>query len=167
MTMFLMTNITLLCFSGPADGFKWCWTNVYGPNRVDEREQFFAKLNALTSFLDLPWCIGGDFNVIRSHSESSVNLKISPCMCMFNSFICNHELLDIPLIGLTSTGVKFGSSPFRLELNWLLDVNFIKLAEDFLQNTKIEGWVGHQFITKLKMLKNEICIWKKESWGNL
>ncbi|KAL4201012.1 hypothetical protein AMTRI_Chr02g214030 [Amborella trichopoda] len=204
-------------FFGSVDGFKWGKTNVYGPNRPDERAQFFDELNALTNFVNVPWCIGGDFNVIRWPIESSVNPKISPCMRMFNSFIQNNELLDILSIGvaytwskhvlsdptfthldrflvtnaffnkfpnlyvkalvkiasdhvpiqLNSMGMKFGPSPFRMELNWLSNRSFIKLVEEVWQNTKIEGCVGHQFLIKLKMLKNEIFKWKKESWGNL
>ncbi|KAL4181494.1 hypothetical protein AMTRI_Chr12g237600 [Amborella trichopoda] len=166
------------------DGFKWCLTNVYGSNRLDERTHFFDELNALTNFFNVPWCIGGVFNVIRWPSDSSVNPKISPCMHKFNSFIRNDELLDIPSIGAAYTylskkcfrscpslvefdGCKVGPSPFIMELNWLPDRSFIKLVEEFWQNTIINGWVGHQFTTKLKMLKHEICKWKKESWGNL
>ncbi|KAL4201786.1 hypothetical protein AMTRI_Chr02g260400 [Amborella trichopoda] len=137
-------------FSGHVDGFKWCLTKVYGPICVDKKKQFFDELNVLTNFVNFPWCIGSDFNVIQWPSEFSVNPRISPCMRMFNSFIHNNKLLDVPSMGSLHL------------LNWLSNRSFIKLVEDFWQNTKIEGLVGHQFITKLKMPKNEISKWKKE-----
>ncbi|KAL4179150.1 hypothetical protein AMTRI_Chr13g118600 [Amborella trichopoda] len=71
----------------------------------------------------------------------------------------------VPLM-LNVVGMKFGPSPFRMKRNWLSDKSFIKLVEEFWQNTKIESWVGHQFTTKLKTLKNEICKWEKKSRGN-
>jgi hypothetical protein len=38
---------------------------VYGPNDDKERRDLWAKLAGLMSWWEMPWCIGGDFNVVR------------------------------------------------------------------------------------------------------
>lgn len=45
-------------------------TNVYGPQRIDEKLRFLNSLADLRSrHKEIPWVIGGDFNMIKSLSE--------------------------------------------------------------------------------------------------
>ena len=46
--------------------------SVYGPNDDNLRYALFDKLKLLTSQRDIPWCLGGDFNVVRSPYERSL-----------------------------------------------------------------------------------------------
>ena len=46
---------------------------------------------------DLPWCIGGDFNVIRFPSERSGGRRINSAMREFSDFIFERGLMDLPL----------------------------------------------------------------------
>lgn len=51
-------------------------TNVYGPQRMDEK---LRVLNSLESYRDIhvgiPWILGGDFNMIRSLTEKKGELE--------------------------------------------------------------------------------------------
>lgn len=51
------------------------------------------------SIWDLPWCIGGDFNVTRFSSERSGGLGFNSPMVNFSNFIYDQNLQDIPLAG--------------------------------------------------------------------
>lgn len=50
-------------------GYSWVVTNVYGPNDARLRDEFWAELEDVRNRWDLPWCVGGDFNVIRFSHE--------------------------------------------------------------------------------------------------
>lgn len=51
----------------------------------------------LISWWEAPWCIGGDFNVVRFPSEKSNMSVFSSAMHDFSDFITNFGLLDNPL----------------------------------------------------------------------
>jgi len=48
---------------------------------------------------ELPWCIGGDFNVVRFPSERSSGAGYSAAMEEFSDFIFMQNLVDLPLEG--------------------------------------------------------------------
>ncbi|XP_059635931.1 uncharacterized protein LOC132278132 [Cornus florida] len=60
------------------------------------KDLFFGKNS-------LPWCLGGDFNSIRSPFERSTGGRWSPEMTQFSDFIDGHLLIDLPLEGATFT----------------------------------------------------------------
>ncbi|RVX17218.1 LINE-1 retrotransposable element ORF2 protein [Vitis vinifera] len=47
------------------DGFRWTFSGVYGPTLRKYREVFWEELGAIRGLWNDPWCIGGDFNMIR------------------------------------------------------------------------------------------------------
>ena len=74
-------------FKNVVDGFEWAFARVYGPNGNIDRRRLWDELAGLLSWWDLPWCIGGDFNVIRFPSERSGGRHISAAMREFSDFI--------------------------------------------------------------------------------
>jgi hypothetical protein len=55
------------------DGFRWALLSVYGAAQEEHREHFLLELvRAYTSCADLPFIVGGDFNIIRNPSEKII-----------------------------------------------------------------------------------------------
>jgi len=51
-------------------------TNVYGPQIIDEKLRFLDSLVDLTRIhVEIPWVIGGDFNMIKSLSKKKEVLE--------------------------------------------------------------------------------------------
>lgn len=53
-------------FAAKMENKIWCSTRVYGPIINVERSQFWEELAALRGLWREPWCLGGDFKVVRS-----------------------------------------------------------------------------------------------------
>ena len=86
-------------FINVVNGFEWAFAGVYGPNGDFDRRRLWDELTGLMSWWDLPWCIGGDFNVTRFPSERSGGRRISAAMREFSDFIFERGRMDLPLTG--------------------------------------------------------------------
>jgi hypothetical protein len=56
-------------FRNVEDHFTWACAGVYGPNVDRDKRLIWDELVGFLSWCNLPWCIGGDFNVTRFHNE--------------------------------------------------------------------------------------------------
>ena len=68
-------------FKNVVDHFVWAFTGVYGPNSDRDRSFLWEELAGLRSWWDVPWCVGGDFNVVRFPWNVRV-LQISLQLCI-------------------------------------------------------------------------------------
>lgn len=50
---------------------EWVFVGVYGPFVRSEADDFLWELDVVNAHRGLPWCIGGDFNLIRLLSDRS------------------------------------------------------------------------------------------------
>ena len=58
------------------DGFRLALLSVYGAAQEEHREHFLSELvRACTSCGDLPFLVGGDFNIIRNPLEKKNNSR--------------------------------------------------------------------------------------------
>jgi hypothetical protein len=80
------------------DNFVWAFGGVYGPNDDGDRRVLWDELASLMSWWKMPWCIGGDFNVVRFSSERSGDSSYSASMAKFSDFIFVQGLAGIPLV---------------------------------------------------------------------
>ena len=64
-----------------------------------EKEEFLSELGAIKGLWNEPWCVAGDFNMIRFPSERSRGGRLSPSMRRFTEVIEELELRDLPLQG--------------------------------------------------------------------
>ena len=104
-------------FKNCEDGFMWFFTGVYGPTMKRYREPFWEELGAIRGLWSDPWCISGDFNVIRFPNEQSRAGRLSGSMRRFSEVLDELALRDLPLQGgpyMWSGGLN-GQSRSRLD----------------------------------------------------
>lgn len=84
----LVENDNICVFSG-----------VYGPCADASRKDLWEELKGVRQWWNHPWCIGGDFNVVRFPDERSGSRRFTREMENFNDFIDEMEFMDLPLEG--------------------------------------------------------------------
>ena len=95
-----MRHFSVSCkFKNVGDQFEGAFTGVYGPNLNKRRRLMWEELTGLISWWDLPWCLGGDFNIIRFPSECLRAASFSRAMHGFSDFVSLHGLMDIHMEG--------------------------------------------------------------------
>lgn len=61
---------TVACsFKNVAENFLWAFVGVYGSNLDSKRGPLWEEIVGVHNWCELPWCIGGEFKVIRFPSE--------------------------------------------------------------------------------------------------
>jgi len=86
-------------FKSLNDDFVWGLIGVYGPNYDNLRFALFDELKFFMSQWDIRWCLGGDFNVVRSPHKRSSEGWLSSLMLEFSDFINVCGFIDPPLEG--------------------------------------------------------------------
>jgi endonuclease/exonuclease/phosphatase family metal-dependent hydrolase len=80
---------------------------------------------------DLPWCIGGDFNVTHFPCERLGEARFCPTMTDFSELISKQGLMDLPLSGGASTWSNNSSwsrlDRFLVSPDW--EANFPRLLQ--------------------------------------
>ena len=103
------------------DGCGPLWLSaVYGPNSPLIRKDFWVELLDLFGLTFPLWCVGGDFNVIRSSSEKLGGSSFTSSMRDFDGFIRDCELFDSPLRNAPFTWSNMQESPVCKRLDRFL-----------------------------------------------
>lgn len=79
------------------DQFLWVFTGVYGPVCRVDRGEFLSELEVVAFRWSEPWCMGGDFNMMRWLSKRVGSSWESGSMWSFCSFIDELYLIDLSL----------------------------------------------------------------------
>jgi hypothetical protein len=91
---------TIACFlRNTVNNVVWAFGGVYGPNDDVDRRELWDELAGMMSWWEMPWCIGGDFNVVRFPSERLGVSDYSIVMEEFSKFIFMQSLMDLSLEG--------------------------------------------------------------------
>ncbi|RVW37823.1 Transposon TX1 uncharacterized 149 kDa protein [Vitis vinifera] len=173
-------------FKNCEDGFKWIFSEVYNPTMKRYRELFWEELGAIRGLWSDPWCIGGDFNMIRFSNERRRGGRVSPSMRRFSEVINDLDLrtgratltgvvqctLPRPVsdhfpILLDGGGVKRGPVPFRFENMWLKEEGFKDLLKGWWQSLRFNGSFSFILAVKLKALKAILKSWNKDVFGKV
>lgn len=78
-------------------GAQFLVTNVYGPSEDALKPQFIDELRSLLSLVAVPWILAGDFNLTRWLTDRSANMGSFNLMDLFNQFITDSGVIDVPL----------------------------------------------------------------------
>ncbi|XVF10646.1 hypothetical protein REPUB_Repub07fG0200300 [Reevesia pubescens] len=73
--------------------------NIYAPNDDGDRAYLWKELTEVLNSLDVAWCLGGDFNVVRFPWEKLGRSFNMGAMKLFSNFIEGLGFVDFPLIG--------------------------------------------------------------------
>ncbi|RVX04946.1 putative ribonuclease H protein [Vitis vinifera] len=175
-------------FKNCKDGFLWTFTGVYGPTMKRHRELFWEELGAIRGLWSDPWCIGGDFNVVRFPSERSREGRLTGSMRRFSevqtgpflisedwenhfsgAFQCSlpRPVSDHFPILLDGGGTRRGPIPFRFENMWLKEEGFKELLKGWWQGFNYSGSYSFILTEKLKALKIKLKEWNSEVFGKV
>jgi hypothetical protein len=77
-------------FRNVEDGLVWVFVGVYGPNRDHFRRWLWEDLAGLMSLWEVPWCIGGDFNVTLFFDERLRGDTRRSVVAGFADFVGSH-----------------------------------------------------------------------------
>ncbi|KAL7243530.1 hypothetical protein ACSBR1_015848 [Camellia fascicularis] len=103
------SNRLFLLISGTLfNSFECAVLNIYAPNEVGVRAQFWEYLLKLKEVFSQPWCMGGDFNEIRIIGERKGCSRRDKGMRELNEFINKCEVADLPLYGRKLTWCNSG-----------------------------------------------------------
>ena len=82
-------------------------------------------MSGLLNCWNLPWCLGGDFNVTRFSSERSGASRHRSAMREFSDFVSEQGMMDLPLVGGAYTWSNSQDPPvwsridrFLVSLGW-------------------------------------------------
>ena len=79
------SSFTLLCRSKNLEvNFTWVSKGVYGPKKGEFREDMWGDLVVVNGLWGDPWCIGGDFNVVRFPGERNKDGSITSPLRRFS-----------------------------------------------------------------------------------
>ncbi|GKV05101.1 hypothetical protein SLEP1_g17145 [Rubroshorea leprosula] len=118
--------------------------NVYAPCDSLGKQLLWKEILDLTEVSDGGnWCIGGDFNAIRSREEKRGRHFNNTAMRDFNSFIDEAGLEDLPMTGKKFTWFKTdGSAMSRLD-RFLVSTGFLINFPDLIQKEWNREVFGH------------------------
>ena len=74
---------------------------------MSERRFLWEELFSLSSWWNVPWCMGGDFDVVRFPSERFGSTVFTVAMREFSDFIFEQGLIDLSLEGGSFTWSNF------------------------------------------------------------
>lgn len=87
-----------LTFTSLASPLPLSITNVYAPTDHSLKPSFLADLSASAPPPNLPWMICGDFNLMRYASDKNNDSFRQPEANLFNQWINNSALIELPLL---------------------------------------------------------------------
>lgn len=107
-------------FTAKNSAHVWTLINVYGPCRGDDRQRFTEWLFELDIPNSQDWLLLGDFNFIRSPDNRNKPGGDTSDMLIFNDFIREQQLTEIPIKGRRFTWSNMQHDPLLEQLDWFL-----------------------------------------------
>ncbi|KAH0679123.1 hypothetical protein KY284_020208 [Solanum tuberosum] len=92
-----------LCLKHHQQSHKWLITLVYAKCNAEDRLMLWEDIYQLSTDMDSPWLIGGDFNVVLNEEEKIGGLPVQDI---------DHEDFDICIHSCELEEIQFKGSPF-------------------------------------------------------
>ncbi|RVW76716.1 Transposon TX1 uncharacterized 149 kDa protein [Vitis vinifera] len=132
---------------GAAGGVIVMWDKtvlerLYSPIKGSERRELWEELAVVKGIWNDPWCIVGDFVVVRFSVETSNGRQMSTAMREFSGFIDEFELVYPPLF----------------ENMWLRVEGFMDKVKEWWQSYNYRGNPSFVIAKKLQALKYDLKI---------
>ena len=169
--------VAACCFRNVDDGMEWAFAGVYGPNRDALRRQLWEELVGLMCLWEMPWCIGGDFNVTLFQNERSGGVQRRRAVAAFADFTAEMGLMDLPLARGVSTWAnnvswsrlaRFLVSPeWELRYPGLIQKKLLRVCSDHAPIILTRGCLQNgksSFKFENMWLKDEGFVDKVRSW---
>eukprot|EP00253_Pinus_taeda_P004033 PITA_04033 len=98
-------NYLLLVIQPLGDRETYMITNVYGPQKLEDKLKLLTTLEELRErYPDMPWILAGDFNMIKSRREKKGDtITLGTDSITFQNFINKMRLVDFETIKCTFT----------------------------------------------------------------
>ncbi|GMI75114.1 hypothetical protein HRI_001180700 [Hibiscus trionum] len=127
--------------------FRCGLINTYGPSVDAEKEGFLSELLHHLSQWQIPWCLGGDFNLFLDEEEK-IGFTINKTMIsMFRSFVFEAGLIDLPLSGGKFTWSNSREIPTFVRLDrFLISTSFNLEFPQIVQNLLDKSLSDHNAI---------------------
>ncbi|KAM6550152.1 hypothetical protein CsatB_021828 [Cannabis sativa] len=111
----------------------WWFSGVYGPCSYKARSDFWDEMAGLSSICGESWCIGGDFNVVRSVQEKLNNNSCTRSMKIFDELVNVLRLIDPKLNNGRFTWSNFRENPICSRLDRFLFTNKWNIAYPYVR----------------------------------
>ncbi|GKV49867.1 hypothetical protein SLEP1_g56592 [Rubroshorea leprosula] len=147
--------------------------DVYVPCDDKEKRMMFDDLKLVITSKGRCWCLMGDFNTTRSQQEKSGDRGFTTGMRVFNEFIRDLELVDLPLIGRKFTWYKPNGEAmsrlnrFLMTEDWMAKWECKTIVEEEWKKTNVQGWKGFCVKEKLKAVKQKLKKWSVEEFTQI
>ena len=102
------------------DGFNWALVAVYGAAQPELKPDFLADLVRMCGSEQLPYLVGGDFNIIRQREDKNNDNFDGRWSFMFNTIIESLDLREIELSGRKFTWANALPNPTYEKLDRVL-----------------------------------------------
>jgi hypothetical protein len=100
--------------------FKFVIYSIYGPTQSQNKAAFFAELANTCSKENLPFLVGGDFNIMQKPEDKSCGVFDTKCPSLFNVVIESLDLREIVMTGRQFTWAGAGDNPTYEKLDRVL-----------------------------------------------
>ncbi|XP_071708614.1 uncharacterized protein [Rutidosis leptorrhynchoides] len=107
-------------------GTELILVNTYGPQNDTKKKQMWSDLSDILRYSDAIWAIFGDFNEVRFNFERKNTKFCERRAKVFNDFIKDNSLLDLPLGGRTYTRISDNGRKFIKLDRFLVSENFLQ-----------------------------------------
>lgn len=126
---------------------KWMFTTVYGLVRSNEKPFLWEELDDIGRAQDLPWLIGGDFNVFKKRTERSSGKVTKFERESFLNFMDDHSLLEFDRSGpnYTYTNGQVNRTMSRLD-RFLVNLTWLEIFHDHVEHVKAFHSSDHRML---------------------